>query len=184
MDSHLANREFSLSPVFLEMTMKIRQKRLKLAESMRPGLLFATISLLLSANAAAAIREDISGMYSFLRDDESIQLNLQDGRLSGWVTSFGFLESDRDTLVDRFFQKASLKDDQVYFITKPIHGCWVEFSGRVERGDVSTRAKEGYFRLVGTLTEYTTDAEDKISARKRDVVFKLKSDGSEIRARD
>lgn len=142
------------------------------------------IAVLLTSIGFAAVREDISGMYSFLRDGESIQLNVQDGKLSGWVTSFGFLESDRDTLVDRFFQKASLKDDQVYFITKPIHGCWVEFSGHVERGDVPTRAKEGYFRLVGDLTEYTTDADDKVSARHRDVTFKLASDGSEIRARN
>jgi hypothetical protein len=144
----------------------------------------AVMIAVLSANAVAAIHEDISGMYSFLRDGESIQLNVQDGKLSGWVTSFGFLESDRDTLVDRFFQKASLQDDQVYFITKPIHGCWVEFTGHVERGDVASRAKEGYLRLVGSLTEYTTDADDQVSARKRDVVFKLASDGSEIRARN
>jgi len=144
----------------------------------------AAMIVLIGAGAFATMREDISGMYSFLRDDESIQLNVQDGKLSGWVTSFGFLESDRDTLVDRFFQKAWLKDDQVYFITKPIHGCWVEFSGHVERGDVPTRAKEGYFRLVGSLTEYTTDADDKVSARHRDVVFKLKPDGSDIRARN
>jgi hypothetical protein len=151
---------------------------------MRRTLTIAAILALLSTSALAAIREDISGMYSFLRDGESIQLNVQDGKLSGWVTSFGFLESDRDTLVDRFFQKASLQNDQVYFITKPIHGCWVEFTGRVERGDGATRAKEGYFRLVGSLTEYTTDADDKVSARHRDVVFKLASDGSEIRARN
>lgn len=147
-------------------------------------LLFIAGALLLNPSALAAIHEDVSGMYSFLRDGESIQLNVQDGKLSGWVTSFGFLDSDRDTLVDRFFQKASLKDDQVYFITKPIHGCWVEFAGHVERGDVPTRAKEGYFRLVGSLTEYTTDADDKVSARRRDVVFKLNSDGSEIHARN
>ena len=134
------------------------------------------------AQAGRAIREDISGMYSFLRDGESIQLNLEDGKLSGWVTTYGFLDSDKDTLVDRFFKKASLQGDQVYFITKPLHGCWLEFSGRVERGDAATRAKEGYFRLAGNLIEYTTDAENKVSARRRDVIFKLSSDGSDVRA--
>jgi len=137
---------------------------------------------LLCAGAQAAIHEDISGMYSFLRDGESIQLNLQDGKLSGWVTTYGFLESDKDTLVDRFFQKATLRDDQVYFITKPLHGCWLEFTGRVERGEAATRAKEGYFRLSGNLTEYATDADGRVSAKRRDVVFKLSSDGSDVSA--
>jgi len=151
---------------------------------MRQILAFLAFSTVCCAwgQASGAIREDISGMYSFLRDGESIQLNLQDGKLSGWVTTYGFLDSDKDTLVDRFFQKASLQGDQVYFITKPLHGCWLEFSGRVERGEAATRAKEGYFRLTGNLTEYTTDADNKVSAKRRDVTFKLSSDGSDVRA--
>ena len=151
---------------------------------MKRILTLAAFAAFLCANgrASGAIREDISGMYSFLRDGESVQLNLQDGKLSGWVTTYGFLESDKDTLVDRFFKKASLQGDQVYFITKPLHGCWLEFTGRVERSDVPTRAKEGYFRLTGNLTEYTTDADDKVSAKRRDIVFKLAADGSDIRA--
>jgi hypothetical protein len=123
--------------------------------------------------------DDITGMYSFLHDSEYIQLNLQNGQLSGWVTTFGFLESDRDTLIDRFFRQAGVHGNDIYFITKPLHGSWIEFSGHVERDpEVHTRAKEGYLRLAGRLTEYTTDEENKVSARTRDAVFKSLPDDS------
>lgn len=127
---------------------------------------------------AAAASDDVSGVYAFLRDGESIQLNVEHGKLSGWVSSFGFLESDKDTLLDRFFDKASLEGRHVYFISKRIHGCWIEFSGQVARGEGKLRGSEGYYVLTGTLTEYTTDSDVKVSARKREVSFKSAGDPS------
>lgn len=138
--------------------------------------LFAASASAQTTKRAVPYSDDISGIYSFLRDGESIQLTLDHGKLSGWVSSFGFLESDKDTLLDRFFEKASLEGTRIYFISKRIHGCWVEFSGRVERGEVRIRGKEGYYVLTGTLTQYTTDAEIKLSARKREVIFKSAAD--------
>ena len=125
-----------------------------------------------SAHAKSSFGDDITGMYGFLRDGENIQLNVQNGVLDGWVHTYGMQESDRNIEMDRFFQRASLQGNQIYFVTKPLHGAWVEFTGRIERGDVQTRAKEGYYRLIGKLTEYITDAEHNQSARQRDVVFK------------
>jgi len=116
--------------------------------------------------------DDISGVYSFLREGESIQLNVDHGKLSGWVSSFGFLDSDKDTLLDRFFDKASLQSGRIYFLSRRIHGCWVEFTGRVSRGEGRVRGQEGFYVLTGTLTQYTTDAETKVSARQREVIFK------------
>ena len=113
---------------------------------------------------------DISGLYSFLHEGESLQLNLDHGKLSGWVSSFGFLDSDKDILLDRFFEKASLQGTRVYFLSRRIHGCWVEFSGRVDRGEGRLRGQEGYYVLVGTLTQYTSDADVKVSARQREVM--------------
>ena len=111
-------------------------------------------------------------MYSFLHEGESLQLNLDHGKLSGWVSSFGFLDSDKDILLDRFFEKASLQGTRVYFLSRRIHGCWVEFSGRVDRGEGRLRGQEGYYVLVGTLTQYTSDADVKVSARQREVMLK------------
>jgi len=115
---------------------------------------------------------DISGMYSFLHEGESLQLNLDHGKLSGWVSSFGFLDSDKDILLDRFFEKASLQGNRVYFLSRHIHGCWVEFNGKVDRGEGRLRGQEGYYVLVGTLTQYTSDADVKVSARQREVILK------------
>jgi len=125
-----------------------------------------------TAGRGTSNRDDISGMYSFLHDGESVQLNLDHGKLNGWVTSFGFLDSDRDTLLDRFFDKASLQGDHIYFLSKRIHGCWLEFTGRISRGEGRVRGQEGYYTLVGTLTQYTTDAETKVSAKQREVTLK------------
>jgi len=145
--------------------------------------IFLGIALIVCLPAAllaqvAAAREDISGTYSFLHDGESVQLNLDHGKLSGWVSSFGFLDSDRDTLLDRFFDKASLQGDRLYFLSKRIHGCWVEFTGRVSHGEGRNRGQEGYYTLVGTLTQYTTDAETHVSARQREVTLKSAFDPS------
>jgi len=131
-----------------------------------------------STHRPASAGDDISGAYAFLHDGESIELNVDHGKLSGWVSSFGFLESDKDTLLDRFFEKASLEGKRVYFISKRIHGCWVEFNGHVERGEGRVRGAEGYYVLTGTLTQYTTDSEVKVSARQRQVVFKSAADPS------
>jgi hypothetical protein len=123
-------------------------------------------------SAASTANDDVSGMYAFLHAGESLQLNLDHGRVSGFVTTFGWLESDKDTLLDRFFDKASLQGDQVHITTKPVHGSWLEFTGTIERGDGKTRAQEGYYRLVGTLTQYTTDEEKNMTAQERAVDLK------------
>lgn len=142
----------------------------------------ATLVLLLAAAVAAPAanpQDDYTGQYNFLRDGEYIQLIVQHGELSGWVTTFGFLDSDRDEKIDRFFKQATLHGTELYFITKPIHGSWLEFSGHIERSrDVATRTKEGYYQLIGTLTEYTSDEQNKVSAQSRQVDFKSQADNS------
>jgi hypothetical protein len=125
-----------------------------------------------TAGRGSSMRDDISGTYSFLHDGESVQLILEHGKLNGLVSSFGFLDSDHDTLLDRFFDKATLQGDHVYFLSKKIHGCWVEFTGKVGHGEGRIRGQEGYYTLVGTLTQYTTDADAHVSARQREVTLK------------
>jgi hypothetical protein len=132
-------------------------------------LLIAMLSLVARA---ASPQDDYTGLYTFFRDNESIQLNVEDGKLGGWVSSYGFLPSDSDTVLDRFFKQAELKGNEIHFVTQNIHGCWVEFTGHVERGSVATRAKSGYYELVGTVTEYVSDSEDRVNARQRQAVFK------------
>ena len=115
---------------------------------------------------------DISGSYSFLKDAEYLQINVDQGRVTGFISRFGELESDRGAFLDQFFEKAALAGNKLTFTTKKVHGVWFEFDGTVERGPAKTTAEEGYYVLKGRLTQYTTDAAGKSSGRFREVVFK------------
>lgn len=115
-------------------------------------------------------RDDISGMYSFLQEGEFVQINLEEDRVTGFVSRYS--DSEKAIFLDHFFSKAALHDHDLSFTTKVVHGVWFEFQGKVERGEAKTRSQEGYYLLNGTLTQYTSDATKKVSARSRQVSFK------------
>ncbi|HYX67873.1 MAG TPA: hypothetical protein VE825_01970 [Terriglobales bacterium] len=117
--------------------------------------------------------KDISGTYTFVRDGETVQINVEADGVHGWITRFGESDSDKGQRIDQFFDKAALAGDQLSFTTKVIHGVWFEFQGKVARGPAKSRAEEGYFVIHGTLKEYTSDANQHVSAREREVDFKL-----------
>jgi hypothetical protein len=117
--------------------------------------------------------EDYSGMYAFLRDGEFVQLTVEDaGRLSGFVSRYGDLESDRGAFLDQFFKKAKLDGKKLTFTTDTVHDVWYEFKGTVERGEGKNLGDEAYYVLKGTLVQYTTDANKKTVAKSREVSFK------------
>lgn len=117
--------------------------------------------------------EDISGMYSFLKEGEFLQINLEENRVTGYISRVGDQESDRGTFLDQFFSQASVQDRDVAFTTKPIHGVWFEFKGRFDRGPAKTKAQDGFYILRGSLTEFVTDSEKKTTSRSRPVEFKM-----------
>jgi hypothetical protein len=117
--------------------------------------------------------EDISGMYSFLKDGEFLQINVDREGVSGYVSRWGDLESDRGSFLDQFFSKATVQGHEVTFTTKQIHGVWFEFKGRFERGQAKSKAEDGYYVLRGTLTEFLTDSDKKATSRSREVQFQL-----------
>jgi hypothetical protein len=120
----------------------------------------------------APMLPDVSGTYSFLREGELIELNLQEGQVIGDVQRFGATDADRGILLTHFFDKATLAKTRLEFTTTTVHGLYYQFTGSIERGEGKTRADEDYYRIVGTLTEYAGDASKKVSARKREVTFK------------
>ena len=126
-----------------------------------------------AASGENSAAEDISGMYSFLKEGEFLQINLDREGVSGYVSRQGDLESDRGMFLDQFFSKASVHDHDVAFVTKPVHGVWFEFKGRYDRGGGKTKAEDAYYVLRGTLTEFVTDADKNTTSRARQVEFKL-----------
>lgn len=116
---------------------------------------------------------DYSGMYSFLRDGEFVQVTVEDqGRVTGFVSRYGDSESDRGAFLDHFFKSGKLQGNQLAFTTETVHGVSFEFWGSVERGDGKSRGDEAYYVLKGTLVENTTDEAKKTSSRSREVALK------------
>ena len=116
---------------------------------------------------------EYSGMYSFLRDGEFVQITVEDeGNVTGFISRFGDSESDRGAFLDHFFKQGKLDRQKLTFATKPIHGIWFEFRGTVERGEGKKAGDEAFYVLKGTLTENTTDEAKKTTSRSREVELK------------
>jgi hypothetical protein len=141
-----------------------------------PSLLLAcTLCAQNTAPGAPAVKpaEDYSGMYSFLQDGEFVQLTVEDeGRVTGFISRYGDLESDRGAFLDHFFKPGKLEGRKLTFATETVHGLWYEFKGTIERGPGKNVGDEAYYLLKGTLTQYSTDANKKTSSKSREVAFK------------
>jgi hypothetical protein len=125
------------------------------------------------APAAPAAKPEYSGMYAFLQEGEFVQITVEDdGRVTGFVSRFGELESDHGAFLDQFFKDAKLEGKKLSFTTQTVHGIWYQFKGSVERGEGKSPGDEGYYQLKGALTQYTADANKKVSSKSRDVALK------------
>ena len=120
----------------------------------------------------AAPGADYSGMYSFLRDGEFVQVSVEDqGHVIGFVSRYAGSEGDGGFL-EHFFKSGKLNGNQLAFTTETVHGVSFEFRGTVERGEGKSRGEEGYYILKGTLIENTTDEAKKTSSRSREVALR------------
>jgi hypothetical protein len=121
------------------------------------------------ANPAA----NYSGMYSFLVEGEFVQITVEDaGRVTGFVSRYGDSESDRGAFLDQFFKQGKLDGTKLTFITDTVHGVWYDFKGTIERGAGKTPEDEAYYVLKGTLTEYRTDPNKKVTSKSHEVQLK------------
>jgi len=119
-------------------------------------------------------RPACSGMYSFLKDGEFVQVTVEDvGNVTGFVSRFGDGESDKGAFLDQFFKTGKLDGNKLRFTTELVHGVTFDFQGTAERGEGKNPGDEAYFVLKGTLTENLTDANKKVTSRSRPVVFKM-----------
>lgn len=125
-------------------------------------------------SAIAQVGEDgVSNTYTFLGEDEDLQLSAVPGNiLLGYVNTHGVGETDSHLLLAMFFQKGTIDGDQVYFLTKPVHGLRYEFKGKISRGTAKSSMEEGYFQISGTLTQHLADEEGKVATHSREVTFK------------
>jgi len=115
-----------------------------------------------------------SGMYTFLKEGEFVQVTVEDaGHVTGFVSRFGDGESDKGAFLDQFFKSGKLEGNKLTFTTEVVHGVTFDFKGTVERGEGKNPGDEAYFVLKGTLTENASDVNKKVTPHSRDVMFKM-----------
>ena len=126
------------------------------------------------ADQAAKSAPSYSGMYSFEKEGEFIQITIEDaGHVTGFISRFGDGESDKGAFLDQFFKTGKLEGNQLTFTTETVHGTAFDFKGTVERGEGKNPGDEAYFVLKGTLTENTTDVNKKVTSHPREALFKM-----------
>jgi len=139
------------------------------------------------SKAAPLPTPDISGMYSFVHEGEFVQIEVNDGKVTGLVSRFRGDDLEKADFVDQYFEQAQLdqpkldqtKPDQarpqapiLSFRTKPADGTWFEFSGAVERGPGKDPTDEAYWQLRGSLTEHLTSKEGKQIEKTHELTMK------------
>src|ERR1700687_4885811 len=118
--------------------------------------------------------QEYSGMYSFQKDGEFVQVTVEEaGHVTGFVSRFGDGESDKGAFLDQFFKTGKLEGNNLSFTTEIVHGVWFDFKGTVERGEGKNPGDEGYYVLKGTLIQSSTDVNKKVSSHSRNVLFKM-----------
>jgi len=114
-----------------------------------------------------------SGMYTFLKEGEYVQITVEDaGQVTGFISRYDD-GGQQSGFVDQFFKTGKLDSGKMSFTTKPSNGLWFEFNGMVQRGEGQTPGDEAYYVLKGTLTENKTAADKKLTSRAQDVTFKM-----------
>jgi hypothetical protein len=155
--------------------------------SRRTGSVLFTICVVIAmavafrAQTAPPASSDVSGMYTFLREGEFVELSMDDGQPTGFISRFGDTESDRGEFIDHFFDKITVQGNQVHFTTKTVHAVWYEFDGTFSTLAGKQKGEEGYQVLAGKLTLHKSDALAKEQASERTVTFKSFPDKQHMR---
>jgi hypothetical protein len=119
-------------------------------------------------------RRSYSGMYTFLKEGEFLQVSVgDDDRVSGFVSRYEDEDQEKGTFVDQFFKSAKLDGNRLTFTTKTVQGVWFDFRGTVERGEGKNPGDEAYYVLRGTLTRNSTDAGEKATSSNHEVEFQM-----------
>jgi len=122
----------------------------------------------------AKSRHEYSGMYTFLKEGEFVQVTVEDaGHVTGFVSRFGDGESDKGAFLDQFFKSGKLEGNKLTFTTEVVHGVTFDFKGTVERGEGKNPGDEAYYVLKGSLTENSTDVNKKVTSHTQEVAFKI-----------
>lgn len=123
--------------------------------------------------SSAAAPDDYSGMYSFVKEGEFIQITIEDqGVVSGFISRYGDSPSDKGTFLDQFIKSGKLEGSKLTFTTENVHGVWFTFAGAFERGPGKAPNQEAYLVVRGKLTRSVIGADKTTTDEERQVEFK------------
>src|SRR5258708_36305530 len=75
-----------------------------------------------SKPAAPKADKQYSGMYSFLKEGEFVQLTVEDdGRVTGFVSRYGDGDTDKEAFLDQYFRSGKLEGNKLTFVTETVH---------------------------------------------------------------
>src|ERR1700747_935745 len=98
---------------------------------------------------------EYTGMYTFLKEGEFVQVTVEDaGRVTGFVSRYGELDSDKGAFLDQFFKTGKLDGKALTFTTEVVHGVGYEFKGTIERGEGKKPGEGGYELLRVHFTDH------------------------------
>jgi hypothetical protein len=118
-------------------------------------------------------QDDYSGMYSFLKDGEFVQITIEEkGVVSGFISRFGDSESDKGSFLDQFFKSGKIEGSKLSFTTESVHGVWFTFEGSFARGPAKKPDEEAFYVVRGTLTRFSSGAEHQTTTQARAVEFR------------
>ena len=124
------------------------------------------------SQGTAALDENYSGLYSFLKDGEFVQITIEEKGVSGFISRYADSETDQNTFLAQFFKSGSFEAKKLSFTTEAVHGVWFTFDGAVDRGPAKKADDEGYYLMRGKLTRFSTDGEKNTTSQVRQVEFK------------
>lgn len=115
-----------------------------------------------------------SGMYSFLKEGEFVQISVEDdGSIKGFISRYGDGGSDKEAFIEQYFHNATLEGNKLAFTTETVQAVWFDFKGTVERGEGKNSGEEAFYVLKGILTYNATDAGKKPITHPREVQLKM-----------
>ena len=125
-----------------------------------------------AAQSPAPSTPDYSGMYSFVKEGEFVQITIEEnGKVSGFISRFGDSGADKGTFLDQFFKSGKSDGASLNFTTEDVHGVGFSFVGAFSRGSGKTPDDEGYYLLRGKLTRFSIDPDKKTTSQERQVEF-------------
>jgi len=136
------------------------------------AVLLLILSGVTAAQVAAPASEDYSGLYSFLKEGEFVQITIEDKKVTGFISRYGDSDSDKNTFLSQVFKSGSFDAKKLSFTTEAVHGVWLTFEGTVDRGSAKKADDEGYYVVRGKLTRFSTGADNKSTSQVRQVEFK------------